>query len=89
MLGAGIDEPDFYPPVGGSEGVEMPRLPHGQSFSPPRIRVGAMITDVGFLKRKPRRGVFVYEPSRRCLVWDPRLISIISHCADPKTWEEK
>ena len=66
----------------------MPRLKHGQSYSPPRTRVGALITDVRFLIR--RRGDFVYNgPSRRCLVWDPRLISIISHCADPKTWREK
>lgn len=56
----------------------MPRLKHGQSFSPPHIRVGAVITDVGFLKYRARRGVFIYEPSRRCLVWDPRLLAIIA-----------
>lgn len=79
MLGAGIDEPDFYPLVGGckSKGVVMPRLKHGQSFSPPRTRVGAMITDVRFLKYRAGRGVFIYTGAHRCLVWDPRLLAII------------
>ena len=77
MLGAGIDEPDFLPPGRGLKGVVMPRLKHGQSFSAPQIRVGAAIIDVGFLKYRARIDDFVYEPSRRCLVWDPRLLAII------------
>ena len=55
----------------------MPRLKNEQSYSPPRIRVGSMITEVGFLKYRARRGDFVYTDTRRCLVWDPRLLAII------------
>ena len=89
MLGAGVDEPDFITPGRGLKGVVMPRLKHGQFFSPPQIRVGAVITDVGFLKRKSRRGDFVYTGTHRCLVWDPRLLAIIGHCSTPQTWREK
>jgi hypothetical protein len=62
----------------------MPRLKRDLSYSPPRTRVGAKITDVRFLKL--RRGVFVYNgPSRRCLVWEPRTVALILACNQKKS----